>query len=822
MGDFSRDPKQRLIDSVEKQYVGVRLQQGVPVLDADWNESEDLRRWELWSLAKWFVGSGVPENNQGFKVIPVINGGINTVILVANKANPDGSSLLINRATSTAADILGFSDANSSANIIGSAPARLTSDNADTFDLTDNLTLIVQADGLAEETITFSSTDIIRIPDISRVTAAQVVAVIESQANNIVANVGTGNDFVIHGGDGTAEGAGRCLVEGWEVLNTINLKYTSQPLYENDELASILGVSRLEPLTAPGARRTDTVYLDIWEREVGANEDNEHLINPLIGFETAVRVKREWVVRVIEDSTDLPVAQTGHRYFRLASIVRDTASIVDIDIRDTRIRTGLLDALDLRESELNSRIKILRTAIEHLVLRSETGMPSVGAIQLPNIVVEAYSSPGGFKQFVDRFLTNATYRPSYYFSPTDGDAQVQTKILIDSDKPISQVLITEKSRLFGPLAAATSVDISMDGGASFGLTAQSLDTEIDTRDLVPNGDRYQLKLRFNLPSVSALPADIWTTRTAMPAVRSHLAAVTGANDRLYAIGGNEAPTAPWVSSNAVTEYDPNVDVWSARTPLSQPRNLLGAAAIRSQRIYAIGGVNGTALVEEVEYYDIPGDSWTTSNTNLPTPRQQLVVASISDETIFAIAGADLSNPMGNNQSFDPFVETWTTTNALLPTPMFNIEGTVNSEDQILVFGGRKSDDSIPGSIERYNPFDDTWTTTLASMALPRAAHAGATVSNDYIYALGGYEDYSTRIPTNTNQEYDPNTNTWSARANIPGARILPAAAAVQNKVHLIGGLDSTLNTLDTNFQYQPLLTTKLRQSGFAVEYTLSE
>jgi hypothetical protein len=44
-----------------RRYVGVRLQQGVPIVDADWNELEDVRRFEIRAYLKWFVGDGVPE-----------------------------------------------------------------------------------------------------------------------------------------------------------------------------------------------------------------------------------------------------------------------------------------------------------------------------------------------------------------------------------------------------------------------------------------------------------------------------------------------------------------------------------------------------------------------------------------------------------------------------------------------------------------------------------------------------------------------------------------------------------------------------------------
>jgi hypothetical protein len=80
MGDFSRDTFNKL-----KHYVGVRLQQGVPLVDADWNEQEDIRKHELRTFLKWFVGNGVPKGNDGFHIEPAgtdnldftITGGVN-------------------------------------------------------------------------------------------------------------------------------------------------------------------------------------------------------------------------------------------------------------------------------------------------------------------------------------------------------------------------------------------------------------------------------------------------------------------------------------------------------------------------------------------------------------------------------------------------------------------------------------------------------------------------------------------------------------------------------------------------------------------------
>jgi hypothetical protein len=68
-----------------RHYVGVRFKQGVPLVDADLNEMDDLRRYELRSFLRWFVGDGVPDGNDGFRILPsaqpndvLISGGLGT------------------------------------------------------------------------------------------------------------------------------------------------------------------------------------------------------------------------------------------------------------------------------------------------------------------------------------------------------------------------------------------------------------------------------------------------------------------------------------------------------------------------------------------------------------------------------------------------------------------------------------------------------------------------------------------------------------------------------------------------------------------------
>lgn len=66
IGNFSNGGRDTF--NAAKQYVGIRLQQGVPLLDRDWNELEDIRRYYETALRQHYIGQGVPDDG-GFQII---------------------------------------------------------------------------------------------------------------------------------------------------------------------------------------------------------------------------------------------------------------------------------------------------------------------------------------------------------------------------------------------------------------------------------------------------------------------------------------------------------------------------------------------------------------------------------------------------------------------------------------------------------------------------------------------------------------------------------------------------------------------------------
>lgn len=321
MGDFSRDPKERLSDSLNKHYVGIRMQQGVPILDADLNIMDDLKRSVDEDRFHSVIGEGVPVGSDGFRILPIAGGGVNTILLESQSIINGLSSIRINLQASTAAGALGFDDKNYRATRYGSSPARITSNKTEPFLLIDGSTLVIQDNELDEITISFS---ISNFQDPSAATAQEITDIINSATGTNIAGVGKGNDFIIKGGGGTYATAGRILVDGKLVWNTSDIKYSEQPLYKNNKLSSKWDVSPIDELTTPQDDEICVVYLDVWNREVGSIEDNK-LIDVKIGIETALRLRREWAVRVVREMdypSILVEKSSDHSYYRLALLHR--------------------------------------------------------------------------------------------------------------------------------------------------------------------------------------------------------------------------------------------------------------------------------------------------------------------------------------------------------------------------------------------------------------------------------------------------------------------------------------------------------------------
>jgi serine/threonine protein kinase/N-acetylneuraminic acid mutarotase len=328
-----------------------------------------------------------------------------------------------------------------------------------------------------------------------------------------------------------------------------------------------------------------------------------------------------------------------------------------------------------------------------------------------------------------------------------------------------------------------------DGTAAERTATVEVIATADTR----TADRQKLALLFPPKSAASakrpepLPTT-WSSLASMPTARSLLAAVTGPDGRIYAIGGENASG----SLGTVEVYDPSTNKWTTVTPMPTARIHLAATMGPDKLIYAIGGVSGVPNI--VEAYNPSTNKWTTV-APIPTARHGLAAVTGPDGRIYAIGGNGPGGSLNTVEAYDTKSDIWTTV-ASMPTARVYLAAAMGSDGRIYAIGGfQEGDGKRLNTVEAYDTKTNKWT-PVASMTTARNAHAAATGPDGRIYAIGGH---TVGGMPNTVEAYDPSTNTWTPVASMPTVRgQLAAATGRDGRIYAIGGGGNVrfLNTVE--------------------------
>jgi N-acetylneuraminic acid mutarotase len=115
------------------------------------------------------------------------------------------------------------------------------------------------------------------------------------------------------------------------------------------------------------------------------------------------------------------------------------------------------------------------------------------------------------------------------------------------------------------------------------------------------------------------------------------------------------------------------------------------------------------------------------------------------------------------------------------------------------------------SIQEYDPTTDSWA-VKTNLPTPRNWTASAAV-NGKVYVIGGDTTFLS-TPLKTVSEYDPTTDTWATKADMPTARLAAAAAVVDGKIYVMGGLTTVGATLLSTVEvYDPVTDTWAKRAA---------
>ena len=117
--------------------------------------------------------------------------------------------------------------------------------------------------------------------------------------------------------------------------------------------------------------------------------------------------------------------------------------------------------------------------------------------------------------------------------------------------------------------------------------------------------------------------------------------------------------------------------------------------------------------------------------------------------------------------------------------------------------------SAPRTHERtvyaYNITNNTWTTKAPAPIAMQSPILRAV--NDKLYLIGGY-DSTIPLKYDTTFEYDPAADTWTRKANMPTAREDMASAVVDGKIYIFGGITNLGHKITATVEvYDPVTNT---------------
>lgn len=324
---------------------------------------------------------------------------------------------------------------------------------------------------------------------------------------------------------------------------------------------------------------------------------------------------------------------------------------------------------------------------------------------------------------------------------------------------------------------------------------------------------------------SELPAiarNSWVRFADLPTPRrgAALAAVPKANgaSRLFAIAGglrrtrlSRGDTIVYsVPVGTVTEYLPGTNRWVRRADAPYVWQVVPQAAVLDGRIYMPGGLVGTGenfyASRTMAVYTVATDSWTTvampqyvtAHTVWASNGRLYVFGRCLDtdtEDIddFGIDCRVSGAPESFLLRYDPAENRWTYLARPTVEPRYNpVSGSLAG--RIYVTAGDAAE------LDAYDPSTGVWS-GRQPLARPRSGAAGDAVAGK-LYVAGGrmLKPDGTWGMSRAMSQYDPSTNTWTNRAQLPG--ILPDIRATRVR---IGGQArlAVLGGYGTHYQWSP-------------------
>lgn len=309
----------------------------------------------------------------------------------------------------------------------------------------------------------------------------------------------------------------------------------------------------------------------------------------------------------------------------------------------------------------------------------------------------------------------------------------------------------------------------------------------------------------------------WVQQTEVPTSRNATATAV-VNSKIYIIGGvlySNKSGPGWTPLPTVEVYDTRIGAWGKAADIPTPR-IAAQAAVFGGDVYVFGGysrgkIRGEKDLKIVEVYNTRTNTWSRAR-DMPTLRRGFRTAVVDGE-IYVIGGAifdrqrDLRVATDLVEAYDPLTERWKK-RASMPTKRTWVDTAVVN-NKIYAIGGEVSPrhgvppaDEFFARIEEYNPRTDRW---RKRPDMPMFKFAYSTVAVDKkIYLIGGYNRDNGFKDLASIDVYEPSLNRWGTIPPLPMPKVAPAVV-VNGVIYVLGGFvrgrfSHAVEAFDTEFR----------------------
>ncbi|ETN60318.1 actin binding protein [Anopheles darlingi] len=264
--------------------------------------------------------------------------------------------------------------------------------------------------------------------------------------------------------------------------------------------------------------------------------------------------------------------------------------------------------------------------------------------------------------------------------------------------------------------------------------------------------------------------------------------------RLLAVGGMDGHKG----AISIESYDPRLDKWTMLKTMPTRRLQFGVAVLED-RLIIVGGRDGLKTLNTVECYDLNTMACSSNVPPMGTPRHGLGVAFL-EGPLYAVGGHDGWSYLNTVERWDPSARTWSYVAPM--AAMRSTAGVAVLGGRLYVVGGRDGS-ACHRTVECYDPHTNKW--TMRAPMNKRRGGVGVGVLNGFLYALGGHDcpaSHPAVCRTETVEQYDPTTDTWTLVASLSVGRDAIGACVLGDWLIAVGGYDGN-RYLKTVEQYDP-------------------